>query len=657
VPVDELSKHIRYELLDPRWKEDKKQADLNRAASAVMPGGTDVSASIRAIAAHRPDIFGGDIGAAEKQKQAERVAQSKAREKNVWDGHAASKESITLRYQQTANFDEQIAAIHKSKGVLPTEESNIGPALPAPGPAPAPPPPTAAQPSGPTVLSGGASISAGPQRQQEVTIERTTQNDFRSVGLPPGFAPSPAPAPAAAPADDAEASTVDSNEAPLPAGLPQRPQVAAPGEALPGAGPGSQRANEAAAAPALAASTSTSTTAGVTRSAPDADGDDEPSAKRARTGEAEGPTTVSEEEWLASHPRPVKISVQLPEYPAKPAWGCKGQKVELEVPLTLLVGTVRDRIAVRLSFFLSVSHSSPSSSCVTDSSSRPAGNGRRPRRQATVPVRRPHPRQHDDARDAQPRQRRDPAAADQGQEVVALAFPLRLSGCNAVLFRRRTSRAGIREKGELERVAIQGSTRRLVLVLVLRPPRTWAAGRRRSPSWAGGRTSARGGLRGGDRAQGSSELHGATVTATGGERERERTEDVLVDVAHVLVPLLAEEADAPRLELVLSDELAHRERLARGRVGRERQALRLLEEEDRVAVVGRAVLRVRRDVGEGRGEGGEGERRRRGGREGDVGAAEGRRASVCVGREVRERGSGERGERTRGGGRRWRKSG
>ena len=339
VPVDELSKHIRYELLDPRWKEEKKQADLNRAASAVMPGGTDVSASIRAIAAHRPDIFGGDIGDAEKQKQAERVAQSKAREKNVWDGHAASKESITLRYQQTANFDEQIAAIHKSKGVLPTEESNIGPALPAGGTAPAP---TTGMHE-PTVLSGGATISAGPQRQDQVTIERTTQNDFRSVGLPPGFAPSPAPAPAPVAGDaDSAASVTDANTAPLPAGLPQRLAWVRHLRALPGPGPGSLRANETASpAPAPAA-----TTAGVTRPAPDADGEgDEPSAKRARTDDA--PTIVSEEEWLASHPNPIKVQVQLPDYAAKPAWGCKGQRVELEVPLTLLVGTVRDRIAVR----------------------------------------------------------------------------------------------------------------------------------------------------------------------------------------------------------------------------------------------------------------------------------------------------------------------
>jgi hypothetical protein len=34
----------------------------------IMPGGTDVSASIRAIAAHRPDIFGENIGEAEKQR-------------------------------------------------------------------------------------------------------------------------------------------------------------------------------------------------------------------------------------------------------------------------------------------------------------------------------------------------------------------------------------------------------------------------------------------------------------------------------------------------------------------------------------------------------------------------------------------------------------
>jgi splicing factor 3A subunit 1 len=39
VPVEEFSKHVRYELLDPRWKEEKKQADLNRSAANLLPGG------------------------------------------------------------------------------------------------------------------------------------------------------------------------------------------------------------------------------------------------------------------------------------------------------------------------------------------------------------------------------------------------------------------------------------------------------------------------------------------------------------------------------------------------------------------------------------------------------------------------------------------
>lgn len=140
VPVEEFSKHVRYELLDPRWKEEKKQADLNRSAANLLPEGssafhsvvfvpqfpdtlraptgTDVSSSIRAMAAHRPDIFGDSPGDKEFRKQAEELAKSRLREKDVWDGHAASRESITNRYQQNANLDEQIESIHRAKHVL-----------------------------------------------------------------------------------------------------------------------------------------------------------------------------------------------------------------------------------------------------------------------------------------------------------------------------------------------------------------------------------------------------------------------------------------------------------------------------------------------------------------------------------------------------------
>jgi len=162
--------------------------------------------------------------------------------------------------------------------------------------------PTPQQPPQPTTLSTGASISAGPQ---------------------PASAFLSTPAPPASHLNDGGSPLPPSAPITLPAGLPQRPNVATPGEALPGApAPPPQP---------------------TTRPAED-DLEGEPSAKRSKTA-AEG-ELVPEAEWLQSHPDPVKVGVQLPDYPAKPAWGCDGKKLELEVPLSLLVGTMRDRIAV-----------------------------------------------------------------------------------------------------------------------------------------------------------------------------------------------------------------------------------------------------------------------------------------------------------------------
>lgn len=46
---------------------------------------------------------------------------------------------------------------------------------------------------------------------------------------------------------------------------------------------------------------------------------------------------------------PVTIMVQLPVYPDKPEWKCDGSTLPLEdVPLTALIGTLRDRIQVSI---------------------------------------------------------------------------------------------------------------------------------------------------------------------------------------------------------------------------------------------------------------------------------------------------------------------
>ena len=368
VPVEELSKHIQIELLDPRYKEQKRVADANRSASNLLPGGTDVSTSIRQLAMHRPDIFGTpDAAAEEAKRQQELLAKSKAREKSVWDGHSASREAIQARYQAGADLSDQIDALHRAKGLVGPEDGHapkIGPAIPEPvehepevveEPEPAPLP---------TSFLPGATISGAPQLPQAPTpyghppfgqpqFNNNFGQAYQSYGLPPtGFppvegVPTPLPMEGLAGEDGPPLPTS------LPAGLPARPG-GPPLEVTEVTGAGFE------AAPAS-----------TTRPAEE-EAEDDRAAKKQRTEEL-----VPEAVWLERHPvsypllgfdcRPVAdcdlwsiqntivVKVQLPDFPDKPAWGCNGDSIDLDdIPLTLFVSTLRDRITVCISLFRDV---------------------------------------------------------------------------------------------------------------------------------------------------------------------------------------------------------------------------------------------------------------------------------------------------------------
>ncbi|KAK4048997.1 SF3a splicing factor complex subunit [Microbotryomycetes sp. JL221] len=283
VPVEEFAQHIRYELLDPRWKEEKRRSEANRSAANLLPEGTDVASSIRDLAAHRPDIFGGSANDQDiKRRQEELLAQSKAREAHVWDGHTATKEAVQSRYQANANFQEQIEALHRAKGLVGPDdgqEPKIGPAAPV-----------TAEPSAPaeaiSTFMRGATMSADPQPQSAAA----------SISAPTGpmhHYPAPVPPPMA--------ST-------QPMSFEAQPTESR-GVVRPGAEPEEQR-----------------------------------SFKRQRIEKREDGTLWPEDEWLASHPDEVTVKVQLPDYASKPSWGCDGSVLELEVPLTIQVGLLRDKI-------------------------------------------------------------------------------------------------------------------------------------------------------------------------------------------------------------------------------------------------------------------------------------------------------------------------
>jgi splicing factor 3A subunit 1 len=257
----------------------------DRAILMRTCSGADVSQSLRSLARHRGDIFGATED--EKRKMAEEEAQQKLREREkvAWDGHASSRDVTADRFQSGVRLDEQIAALHKAKGltgcvfflsiyffedradkgVFFRDESSvgprIGPAIPGQAAAPSLPrnlPPSLPQPPGPEVLAAqhtqfaGATISAAPQPQ----------------GLPPvmnpyGYGAGAAAAPQAAPPVPPPANYGMRQTAPLP------PQ----GEAL---RVGMRPAEE--------------------------NPDEEPSAKRQRIPRMHNGQLYSEQEWLDSHP-------------------------------------------------------------------------------------------------------------------------------------------------------------------------------------------------------------------------------------------------------------------------------------------------------------------------------------------------------------------
>lgn len=119
IPESEITEHIRIELLDPKWKEQKQLLDQKKTQAAMLLQNADVSASLKQLASARTDLFGtAEDEERRKKQEAEERAARKAKEQIVYDGHLASKTRTVDAFQQKFNLDEQIEGIHQRKQLL-----------------------------------------------------------------------------------------------------------------------------------------------------------------------------------------------------------------------------------------------------------------------------------------------------------------------------------------------------------------------------------------------------------------------------------------------------------------------------------------------------------------------------------------------------------
>jgi splicing factor 3A subunit 1 len=120
IPESEISEHIRIELLDPRWREQKQLLEQRKTQQALLTQNADVTGSLKQLANARTDLFGtAEEEEKRKQQEEEERAARRAKEAIIWDGHTASKASTLETFSSRFNLDEQIAAIHRKNQLLP----------------------------------------------------------------------------------------------------------------------------------------------------------------------------------------------------------------------------------------------------------------------------------------------------------------------------------------------------------------------------------------------------------------------------------------------------------------------------------------------------------------------------------------------------------
>ncbi|XP_067668846.1 splicing factor 3A subunit 1-like [Haliotis asinina] len=305
IPAHKVPEHMRIGLLNPKWMEAKqRQMEEMKEQEEVYAAGSAIDTNLKQLAERRTDIFG--VGTEETQI-GKKIGEEdkKERSKIVWDGHTASMEKVSQRARENISIEEQIATIHKVKGLLPDEEKEkIGPAMPKAGAAPPPPPPPKSAPPPPGSQPAPPQPPARPPPQQMRVSHQVPMHPpggvmvlphrppmmmgMRGPHMRPPMGMHPGP-PQGYPGP------------PGPPGPPHRP-----GPPPPPSGPV----------------------------------EDEPPSKKQKTED----NLMPEEEFLKKNKGPVTIKVAVPNVPDKPEWKLKGQKLDFTLPLTDSVSVIKAKL-------------------------------------------------------------------------------------------------------------------------------------------------------------------------------------------------------------------------------------------------------------------------------------------------------------------------
>jgi splicing factor 3A subunit 1 len=90
IPVSEMDEHMRIELLDPKWKEQKLAQEAKLRDSNLLQEGTDVAKILTNFAGYRSDIFGSNETGIGRKISEEEAARQREQQHALWEQQNAA---------------------------------------------------------------------------------------------------------------------------------------------------------------------------------------------------------------------------------------------------------------------------------------------------------------------------------------------------------------------------------------------------------------------------------------------------------------------------------------------------------------------------------------------------------------------------------------
>lgn len=120
IPASQFEEHMRINLLDPRWMEQRQKMMEKANEEPVYATGNTVISHLKQLAERRTDIFGdGD----QETVIGKKIGEEEVKDNRIiWDGHSSSLESTTRAIQQ--NITSEIES-HRTSEANPVEKPTV----------------------------------------------------------------------------------------------------------------------------------------------------------------------------------------------------------------------------------------------------------------------------------------------------------------------------------------------------------------------------------------------------------------------------------------------------------------------------------------------------------------------------------------------------